>query len=816
MINLDKMNKRKFLLLALGACLPFSFLHADHADLQGDTWKTYLNPNGTINYMVVSGADGNDTIPFSRHQKSGPVFYVSSQRYDALNHVLQNEKQGVWKRKDDHSFESVIGNLQCTLTYRSIDGQMALDVTIKNMGSTLEQPLKAGLKLGIDTYMDKFPDWLDAYFPTLLRNEKTHFWGYLMSPKRKIIALSSPDPVASWSLDYNSSNSAGSKEQKPYYWGGHRIEGVNIDFINALPLPKRAPQDLYQLFPGQSFSWRLFITPVQDLKQLKDVVQKNTGAAYWDLPQTSCAVGEQTRIGLYSSSEPTVSLNGKPICMKEQSAGYWTYDFVAEKPGYDTLQCRNTNGKMSEAIITVRHPWDWYLDRARSEAERCPQKATTHIESWYGYMSAFIAARYLPDEALDRKHAKRFEDLYHLLHQNDVPQIIPYRIQNTSGTIDLLVLKYKAYRNEEDLKKAARLADWLIAHAQRNDGSFRNHLSLDKNEPKGTLYTSVIYVAKSMLDLALVEKELGKTDRQWHKNYKKHFASAKSAIDHLVSLHGNVQTEGEMTYEDGMISCTALQIAYLGLQDEVKSQREKYVKEALYMLEGHDCLTQLLIPDGRQRGGTLRFWESQYDVLMVPNFMNSPHGWSAWRAYATYYLYLLTGNERWLRESYNAAGAFAELIDTRTGRLRWSFCANPYLPARIVSEPHPTAHPDSVTQYHLQPLHYKTNAVVVGEQYIDMISDMMFFNTQDNDVHEVFKFIGEAFLCHAFVVEREDGSLKGYNCRVRYSGDEIVVEPTEQLVEKVHINVKGKKKVRISSKSGNPVYTVSQMQWVYV
>lgn len=806
------MKKTFFLLNIFLTCLLGCKLYAGQVNLKGKNWQLLLRQDGSIDYLLFSGKTV-DTISFSRHQKAGPVFYVSSKRDDALKSILQNEKIGKWERKGDLSFESQIDDLLCSLTYKSVNGQLALDVTITNVGGTLVQPFKAGLKLGIDTYMDKFPDWLDAYFPTMLRNEKTHFWGYLMSPKQKIIVLSSPDPIASWSLDYNSSHSAGNDKQKPYYWGGHRIEGVNIDFINALPLPQRCPQNLYQLTPGQSFSWRLFITPVADISDIKHVVRENTQASFWDTPQTSFAVGEKIRAGIYSSVKPVVRLNGQDVKVWSKGDGYWCLEYAAQQPGHYTFESY-ANNKVSEAIITVRHPWDWYLDRARSEAERCPQKATTHIESWYGYTSAFIAARYIPEAGIDKRHSDRFDYLYNLLHKDDVPKIIPYRVQNTSGTIDLLVLKYKAHGQIEDIRKASNLADWLIENSQRNDGSFRNYLSKDKNEPKGTLYTSVIYLAKSILDLALVEKELAQTDKQWMKNYKRHFNSARKAIDHLVSLHGNVQTEGEMTYEDGMISCTALQIAYLGLQEEVEKNRDKYLKEALYILEGHDCLTQLQIPDGRQRGGTLRFWESQYDVLMVPNFMNSPHGWSAWRGYATYYVYLLTGDERWLRESYNAAGAFAELIDTRTGKLRWSFCANPFLPAQMVSEPHPTASLDSVTQYHLQPLDYRTNSFIVGEQYIDMIGNMMHFNTQDNDVHEVFKFIGEAFLNHAFVVEREDGTLKGYNCSVKSENGLIVVEPNERLVERVHVNVKGKKQIKVNSVKGEKVYNVSSMEWI--
>lgn len=807
--------KQTILLLIFSLFISTSLtINASVEDLRGSSWSLYLSGDGTIDYLLINN-EKPDTIYFNKHHKSGPVFYTSSKRTDDFRDIIQYETIGSWKQIGKLTYQAQIGDLLCTMTYKNINDQLALDVNIKNIGSALVQPLKAGLKLGIDTYMDKFPDWLDAYFPTLLRNEKTHFWGYLMSPKQKVIALTSPDPIASWSLDYNySSNKDKIKEgEKPYFWGEHRIEGVNIDLINALPLPSRCPQYLYQLYPEQSYSWTFFITPVSDVSELKEIVPANTQAPFWDIPQTSLAVGEKGHFGLYSSTKPTVCLEGNEIEVKQESPGYYSFNYQATQPGHYTLKSQ-CGDKISEAIITVRHPWEWYLDKARSEAERCPQKASTHIESWYGYTSAFIAAQYMPEEDIDERHSKRFDYLYHLLHKDDVPQISPHRVQNTSGTIDLLILKYKAHRDIEDVRKASNLADWLISYSQRNDGSFRNFLSEFKNESKGIIYTSVLYMAKSMLDLALVEKELGLTDTKWKKNYKRHFDSAKKAVDHLVARHGNIETEGEMTYEDGMISCTALQIAYLGLQEEVKKDKNKYIEEALYILQGHDCLTQLQIPDGRQRGGTMRFWESQYDVLMNPNFMNSPHGWSAWRGYATYYTYLLTGDERWLQESYNAAGAFAELIDTKSGTLRWGFCANPFITARKVNVPHPTASLDSITKYHLHPLDYSASCFTIGEQYVDMISNTMYFNTQDNDVHEVFKFIGEAFLTNAFVVERADGTLKGYNCTVKRVGDAVEVQPNEKFIDKVHVNLKGINKVRISSLNETKEHTIKSMGWI--
>ena len=78
-----------------------------------------------------------------------------------------------------------------------------------------------------------------------------------------------------------------------------------------------------------------------------------------------------------------------------------------------------------------------------------------------------------------------------------------------------------------------------------------------------TVYTSVIYVAKSMLELTLEERKLGRSDKTWAAAAKRHYQSAKRAIDQLVASQGDFETEGELTFEDGMISCSALQIGML-------------------------------------------------------------------------------------------------------------------------------------------------------------------------------------------------------------------------------------------------------------
>ena len=138
------------------------------------------------------------------------------------------------------------------------------------------------------------------------------------------------------------------------------------------------------------------------------------------------------------------------------------------------------------------------------------------------------------------------------------------------------------------------------------------------------------------------------------------------------------ESEGEMTFEDGMSSGSALQMALCGLHIPDSEQRKTYADAARYMMEKHRCREQLLIPDCRMRGATLRYWEA-LDVYFSPNqVMNSPHGWTAWKIYAVCYLYLLTGEEHYLNEMMETLGCCVQLLDSE-GRLRLGFLPDPYI-----------------------------------------------------------------------------------------------------------------------------------------
>lgn len=776
----NEMNMKNILLLLISCWYSWSIM-AQTTTWKGKHWEARISDNGCLEQIVFKNNEKNDTVPFflKEGQFTGPSFYAV---YDGKT------TNAAWVPDGYLSYRTAIDHVECRMTYCDWKGQPTLEITLTNLGHVPFQPEKAGLRLGIDTYMDKYPDWFGKYFPTLMRNEKSHFFGYLQTPSGHMLGIVSPQPVASWSVEYN----LGYQDPAPHWFMGHRIESLNLDLLNALPLPGHHPQDLWCLKQGESRTWNIAFVDMEQPDALEEKLHRLADIPMLRIPQTTCCPGERISFDVMpGNAEITVcDRRGERLDLTTEkiSGDLQRVSCVLPETGLYTIHA--TDGeKQAEGIVSAHASWEWTLEQARRGAWKYHQKATSHIESWYGFYSAFLAAQYFPDRELDRKLRHRFDYLFTLLHDTTkmVPKYYESRIQNTSGTINLLVHKYHAYNDTEDLRKASRLADWLINTWQRKDGAYVNH---------HIVYTSVIYVAKNILELALTEYGLGTDNPEWKRAADRHYDSAKRAIDQLVASQGNFETEGELTFEDGMISCSALQIGMLGLMQRDSRTRDHYTAAMLKILESHDCLTQLRVPDARRRGGTMRYWEAQYDVQMLPNMFNSPHGWSGWRAYATYYAYLLTGNERWLQETYNAMGAFSNLIDCHTGDLRWAFVADPYLKVKQTCSADTRASADSLSFGNPHPELYDTRRFIIGEQYVNMISDWQTVNTQDNDVHEVFKFMGEAMLTNAFVVERQDGTVAGYNCRVTRQGNTLYVEADEKQMVNLHCNLQHAYKIR--------------------
>jgi len=757
--------------------------------------------NGSIENIIFNENGKELCLPFTKNSEySGPCWYA----------IYKNKEYRIEMNSiEDNVFEGKKDNIAYSIKY-CMDGNKAIiEACIKNSSDEAFLPEKVGIKLGIDTYMDSYPEWNDKFFPTLLRCEKNFFWGYFMSPMKKIIGICSPNAAASWSMDYNEVNG----------YGGHRIHTVNIDLLNNASLPDRHPDTLKQLMPGEEKKWMFYLAPVDRLENVKACLSQTCNIPMIEVDRYTVSKKEQINIRVISELDTEVFIvkpgDSKRTCIGKTNSGCKTIAYDKnEACGVYKLYVVDSNGYEAEARIYVRKEWSWYLIGARKEAVRMEQKASTHLESWYGCFTNFLAAKHFPDEELDIKAKENFDEILPLMYDVEKcePIVMAKRICNTACMIGLLVDLYEANSNIKYLEIASGLADWLT-HKQGKDGAYRTETgwSSGREDSLGEHYTCVIYMAKSMLELVVVEKQLGKSDAAWNEKYLRHYKSAKAAIDDLENRKDDIGTEGEHTFEDGMISCSSLQLGMFALLQEDEAEKEKYKAAAEYMIKKHACLEQTLIPDCRMNGCTIRYWEAQYDVLLDKNMINSPHGWTSWKTYATWYLYQLTGKIKYLKETMDTLGACMQLLDLETGRLRWAFIADPCITANIWTEN--TEHSGKG----------RRTCKVFGEDYAEMISgwykrpegevsvhkkinsarqsgdDLLPEDGWccDNDVHENFKCLEEVALTSAYVAEEEDGSIVAWNCTCKTEGNNIHVYPSEDVVSSLHLNMKSKHSIKI-------------------
>lgn len=583
-----------------------------------------------------------------------------------------------------------------------------------------------GFRLGIDTYMDTYPQWNEKFFPTALRCEKTGFWSCFMSPEGKMISVCSPSKIVSWKNEYNK---AGSDV-------GHRIYTSSVEFINTAKQPSRHPENTLDHIPCEPLKYELFYSFISNESELLDFVEKYT---HIHIPKADKFTLEK---------EEKLIIDGKEYGEKLND-------------GLNVLDNPN-NAQLS---VFVRKDWFYYLERAAENARVCQQKPGTHCESWYGFFTMVEYAKIIKDQKYTKALCDRFDSFFSVItkgfgKKRFRKKALPYRLQNASAMISLLTDFYELTKNQKYLDYADDMADWLMKLQNPKDGSYRSHK---------VHYTCVIYPAKSMLELAATEKAAGFVQRS-----KKHFASAEKAIENLAELMDDIATEGQMTFEDGMISCESLQLAFLALMSENKKDKKRFGEAAEIILGKHRCLEQRFLPDCRVRGCTLRFWEARYDINFFANMLNCPHGWTSWKNYASYYLYLLTGNLYYLHDLMDTMGACMQCVDDK-GELNWAFIADPCVSGLRLKK---GCTKDSIA----------FEESVVGEEYLPMISDwfrhdekklifqyIRYINAPstwkkdyggscDNDVHEHFKCLCETVFGKAFIHEKEDGSFEKYNC----------------------------------------------------
>lgn len=668
--------------------------------------------------------------------------------------------------------ENIPRDINVKLTSCEGEEYCVIRVCIDNHGREVFTPESFSISLGLDLYMEKYPEWLNKYAPTMLCCEKTHFHGYFQTPNSKGLIVTCNKAIASWHSDYNTVKCEAGRA-----WTGHRIENVWLDLLHNGPLPETHPSPDNTILPGEVCEFIIKLHPVDGLEAYEELVSDYCDAPVFKLKRTTVSSGEALDINIISSEEfnlyvydqfgQSTELKAESISQVQHIANYKT-----DVKGLYMLKAVSESGKESTAYITVRPKWLWFMEKAYESVLKYPPKATSHNESWYGFYTGFIGGRIFGESSYLKEIDHRFGEVYPLLFDNKGPIKIPYRIQNTGSMIGVLTDRYECYGNTSNLDRASNLADWLITHTQNADGAYMSGK---------THYTSVVYTAKSIMELMLVEKQKSVESDVYRKRYERHYKSVKRAMDQLVESDGNIETEGELTFEDGMIACSALQLLCFSM---ITSENPNpYIDAGLKLLKQHDCLTQKKICDSRRRGGTLRFWESQYDVGIQPGFLNSPHGWSAWRIYATYYAYLITSDVEYLHETFNGLSSCCQLIDVHTGKLRWAFVSDPYVEVKKIVETIPSQEGYQEGQFHTDA--YESESCIIGHEYIDMISDVQGANFQDNDVHEIFKCMDEIAIGKAYIYLEED-QIKSYNCSVIAQETSYKIRSSEGDISSIH------------------------------
>lgn len=781
--------------------------------LNGHNIRVSLADNGTIRALEVMHESQWEKVGFRTGILAGPAWAeVPIQK-------IAGTVAG---------FAGTVAGIHHSLEYRIDGDRLAIVAGIENRRTSEYAPRIARMILGIDCEMRTYPAWDFRYFPTLLRCEKTHFWGYFMTPMGRILAIGSPDPIATYNINYDESvwNPGDGGDlavpcvpRKDAEWscdGGHLIFTCSLDFLHKLPLPARHPQDLVSLQPGQQHRWTIYLQPLKALDDIKPALASAASAPMIEADRYTLAPGESSHISIWAPRTVAVTVSApdgsvSPLAAHPESGSRLTATFTpVAGPGLYRLSVVQRDGHVSEAGISVRNHWSWYMVQARKESLVHKQYASSHLEQWLGLETDALARLYLPDPALDAQTDKRLKEILNLQWNlaTKTPSNIPIKVRylvNTAQMAGIVAYRYMADRDPYWLDLASGFADYVVS-LQWPDGNYDN-------------YTSVAYPVKSVMTVMAAEKLASAADERYQAAYQRHYASAKRAMDFLVRSQDNLTTEGENTFEDGMISCSGTQLAMFALLQTDKAERRRYAEASRKMLFSHRCLEQLLIPDSRMNGATLRFWEAQYDVLIAKsrNMMDSPHGWSAWLIPGLWFQYLLTGEEDWLRKAMNALGACAQLIDFETGKLRWAFVPDPYREVTML-----IPNPDN-------PMRGLRVERTIGEQYIPMIASFHYPDHEPirgngmtsgwtccNDVHEVFTALAEVALTSAYVVERSDGNLVTWNCTAeRDSADKIVIHPSEEVVSRVHVNLQRNYRVRaVFGNAPELQIDAKGMQWI--
>jgi hypothetical protein len=551
--------------------------------------------------------------------------------------------------------------------------------------------------------------------------------------------------------------------------GGHSIHTFALDLVNAIdPRPSRyAPPDPV-FAPMSSRRWRLHFIPLSNEDELGPAVAQFAEAPFLTWQTSGGLPGETLVCDVYSPTASKPEWEAGPAAIRQISSAlhdavsHTVYSITlppAQLPGTYLPLRLCTGSRQISPQAYVRGQWERYIHTASAHAlSTRPPVATYVIEAAMPAFSLLAAERLSPSPTR-RASIEGFlrDSLFSAAFSPDGEQLmLPSRIQNQTTSVDFCREMYLGCNDKYWLEMAEKTAVRFL-ETQADDGAYRTR-------DEGNHYTCVYYPAKSLMDLAIVERQVATAcndlgERARHSELATRLLdSAGMAMDDLLRRGVDVGTEGAPTYEDGAISCASLQMTLWSLM----TGDRRFADMGQEMMQGHRCV-EWRGADARTHGATIRFWESFWAIGMA-NFLNTPHGWSAWTAYAWYYLYLATGDVTHYHRFHNTLMTCLSLIDIAIGGVH--FC---YTPESTVYD--------------------GAGRALAGESTFHLVRPNE-GGQGGGESHEVIKLVMDTVLSTAFLLYGEAG-WEGLNVAIKNESGKTRVQPASPRISRLYVNYAG-------------------------
>ena len=203
-----------------------------------------LNENGQI--LQLSGNGVN--VPFLSENGFG-FGYVYNNKIFRITLNKNGENEG---------FSTENCGIFYSLSYDVLPDRINMNLTIENRSNYDFYADNIFFELGVNSYMESYPEWSDKFFPTLLRLEKTHFYGYFQSPEGNALIIAGNNGIPAYDISY-------AHPSTPHLNNGHRIYNTILHLYNNSKPLDRLPQDKLILKVGEKYTNTISLIPVKSL-----------------------------------------------------------------------------------------------------------------------------------------------------------------------------------------------------------------------------------------------------------------------------------------------------------------------------------------------------------------------------------------------------------------------------------------------------------------------------------------------------------------------------------------------------------------------